>query len=145
MNDRKDMTDDEAIEFIARVCHEQNKAYCELIGSNAVQPHWEDLDEETRNSCVAGVKFVLNSIIESGEGLDCGLDKLTPEVMHENWMKSKEKDGWVYGEVKDVVKKTHPNMVPYESLSKEEQFKDTLFSAAVVMLTIALDSHYNID
>jgi len=39
--------------------------------------------------------------------------------------------GWVYGEVKDVEKKTHPCIVPYEQLPVEQQSKDYIFKGIV--------------
>jgi hypothetical protein len=35
----------------------------------------------------------------------------------------KVKDGWVYGEVKDVEAKTHPCIVPFDALSVEQTDK----------------------
>jgi hypothetical protein len=46
-------------------------------------------------------------------------------------MEHKEKYGWVYGEVKDAEKKTHPCMVPYEKLPIEQRVKDYLFKAVI--------------
>jgi len=46
-------------------------------------------------------------------------------------MKQKRDDGWVYGEVKDPERKTHPCMVPYDDLPIEQRAKDTLFGATV--------------
>jgi len=55
----------------------------------------------------------------------------TPEEGHEGWLRIKEKEGWVYGPVKDTVAKTHPCMLPYNELPADQRFKDTLFSLAV--------------
>ena len=51
--------------------------------------------------------------------------------MHNNWSAEKVADGWVYGEVKDVEKKTHPCLVPFDQLPLFQQKKDKLFSAIV--------------
>jgi hypothetical protein len=56
----------------------------------------------------------------------------TPEDSHKNWLAHKVKDGWVYGPVKDVEKKEHPCMVPYEELPLEQRVKDYLFRAVVL-------------
>ena len=37
--------------------------------------------------------------------------------------------GWVYGPVRDVEKKTHPDMVPFDQLEQREQDKDAVFLA----------------
>jgi hypothetical protein len=51
-------------------------------------------------------------------------DSKSPKESHDNWMNAKIKDGWIYGEVKDVDKKTHPCLIPYEKLPYEEKIKD---------------------
>jgi RyR domain. len=60
---------------------------------------------------------------------------MTSENLHQNWLDQKKKDGWVYGKTKDAEKKTHPCMVPYSDLPKEQQVKDHLFHAIVSILT----------
>ena len=110
---------------IARVCHEANRAYCISIGDDS-QPAWEDAPEWQRESAIDGVRFHL----DSGE-----MDGFDPAASHENWMRQKEDDGWVYGSVKDPVKKQHPCMVPYDELPEEQRRKDHLFTAVVLALT----------
>lgn len=56
---------------------------------------------------------------------------VTPEQMHQNWMKVKLADGWVYGPVKDSTQKTHPCLLDYSQLGPEQRIKDYLFSAVV--------------
>jgi hypothetical protein len=46
-------------------------------------------------------------------------------------MKQKLEEGWKYGEIKDVEKKEHPCMVPYEELDLNQKAKDSLFIAVV--------------
>ena len=106
------------LEEIAKTCHEVNRAYCESIGDNS-QPKWEDAPDWQKQSAINGVKFHLKDPTN------------TPEDSHINWMKEKEDDGWVFGEVKDVEKKIHPCMVSYDQLPKEQQTKDSLFIAVV--------------
>lgn len=104
-------------EQIARICHEVNRAYCNSIGDNS-QPSWEDAPDWQKDSAVNGVNFHLNY-------------DTTPEQSHENWMREKEADGWVYGPTKDPEKKEHPCMVPYDQLPLEQRTKDYLFKAIV--------------
>ena len=54
-----------------------------------------------------------------------------PEDSHNNWMALKMAEGWVYGEFKDPVAKTHPCMLPYDQLPEWQQKKDALFLAIV--------------
>lgn len=102
---------------IAKTCHEVNRAYCLSIGDTS-QPKWEDAPQWQRDSAIKGVEFHLNN-------------ETTPEQSHESWLKEKIDNGWVYGERKDAEKKTHPCIVPYEDLPKEQQVKDYLFKAVV--------------
>ena len=49
--------------------------------------------------------------------------------LHQDWMDAYAKMGWVYGEVRDVEAKTHPDMVPYAELGHLECDKDAVFVA----------------
>lgn len=53
----------------------------------------------------------------------------TPEREHDSWMRAYEAMGWRYGAVRDVVAKTHPDMVPFADLPKAERDKDAVFLA----------------
>lgn len=53
----------------------------------------------------------------------------TPELEHESWVKAYEAMGWRYGPVRNTVKKTHPDMVPYHRLGQAEREKDAIFLA----------------
>lgn len=103
---------------IAKVCHQANKAYCESQGDLS-QLDWADAPEWQAQSGINGVKFRL-------ENPDAG-----PDAMHNNWSAEKLADGWVYGDVKDAEKKTHPCLVPFDQLPLFQQKKDKLFSAIV--------------
>ena len=103
--------------LIAKMCHNVNKAYCEATGDLS-QPSWEDAPDWQKESALAGVLFHLEQ-------------EVTPEQSHISWMKEKADNGWVYGEVKDPGNKTHPCMVDYKDLPKEQRVKDHLFKAIV--------------
>lgn len=107
-----------SIEKIAQAAHEINKAYCESLGDFS-QPSWEDAPQWQKNSSVNGVKF-------HRENPDAD-----PESSHENWLKEKCADGWVYGELKDPENKTHPCCVPYEMLPQEQRSKDFIFRQVI--------------
>lgn len=111
-----------SVGIIARVCHETNRAYCEALGDNS-QVAWEDAPDWQRDSAVEGVRFHI-------ENPDAG-----PSASHNSWMAQKEADGWVYGEVKDEEKKTHPCMVSFFLLPVEQQAKDFIFRAIVHAMT----------
>lgn len=103
---------------IAVVCHEANKAWCEA-NADFSQKSWEEAEQWQRDSAISGVKFRLNNP-------DAGKD-----TQHNAWMSDKVNDGWVYGEVKDPVAKTHPCIVPYDQLPEFQQKKGALFCAIV--------------
>lgn len=105
---------------IARVCHEVNKAYCESIGDTSQLP-WEEAPQWQKDSVMMGVDLHLSG--------DYG-----PEASHGSWMKQKVNEGWVYGEVKDPEVKTHPCIVPFDQLHKEQQAKDFIFTQIVKSL-----------
>lgn len=97
-------------EFIARIRH-----IC-WVGYQiaAEQPYTAEPTEEQIKSLLDGVDFALEN------------PNRTPAENHDNWMKHKLEQGWKYGEVKDVRKKTHPDLVPFEELPDIEKRKDTM-------------------
>lgn len=105
-------------ETIAAVCHEANRAYCQAMGDHS-QPRWEDAPDWQKTSCIEGVKAHI---------LD---PQMSPGDSHDAWMRHKAVDGWVYGETKDPVAKTHPCMRAYDQLPAEQRAKDYIFKAVV--------------
>ncbi|MCC6867055.1 MAG: hypothetical protein IT280_12945 [Ignavibacteria bacterium] len=105
-------------EEIAKVCHDANKSYCEAIGDLS-QKSWDEAEDWQRESAIKGVEFKQDNP-EAGNS-----------AQHEAWLKDKEAEGWVYGPVKDPIKKEHPCMVPYDELPEEQKKKDALFSSIV--------------
>lgn len=103
---------------IAELCHEVNRAYCQALGDDS-QPSWDEAPDWQKQSARMGVAMHLATP-------DAG-----PEASHEGWLKHKEAEGWVYGEVKDPDAKTHPCMVPFEQLPMAQQAKDYIFRAIV--------------
>lgn len=99
---------------IARTCYAVNAAYCRIIGDTP-----RDWDE-CKDSVVAGVNKAL--------------DGATPEQLHDAWCEFQKADGWVLGETKDVVAKTHPCLVQYDQLPAEQRNKDQFFIAVVESL-----------
>lgn len=54
-----------------------------------------------------------------------------PEEAHNSWWRKYIEMGWKYGAVRDTVEKTHPDMVPFNKLPKDEREKDEIFLALV--------------
>lgn len=105
-------------EIIAMVAHTINKAYCEALGDMS-QKSWDEAEDILKDSVITGVGFALAN------------PNITPEESHASWLAYKEEEGWKYGKVKDVEKKLHPCMVPYDELPADHKMKDTLFLACV--------------
>lgn len=105
-------------EQIAFICHQANKAWCEVNGDLS-QKSWRIAEQWQRDSAIAGVKFRFDN------------PDAKEDAQHNAWMADKIKDGWVYGEVKDAEKKTHPCLVPFGELPVFQQKKDALFCAIV--------------
>lgn len=60
----------------------------------------------------------------------CGPDRcMSPKQLHNDWVEAYKKMGWRYGPVRDVARKTHPDMVPYDELGELERDKDAVFIA----------------
>lgn len=106
------------VEKIAQVAHEVNRAYCQSMGDDSQLP-WEEAPQWQKDSAVLGVTFHVNN------------PKAGPNASHNSWMEQKIETGWVYGEVKDEVKKTHPCIMPFVQLPKEQKAKDYLFRQIV--------------
>lgn len=106
------------LKSIAKICHEANRSYCELLGDNS-QPKWEDAPEWQVSSCIDGVVFHMYHP-DAGDS-----------ASHDNWMEEKKRDGWKYGSSKDPENKEHPCMVPFNELPVEQQLKDKLFRSIV--------------
>ena len=104
------------IEKIAKCCHEANRVLCESIGDYSQRP-WDNAEEWQRKSAISGVEYFIMHPNEPDS------------AQHDAWSADKIRDGWVYGPDKDADKKTHPCLVPFGDLPKEQQAKDTLFKA----------------
>lgn len=102
--------------------HEANRALTQILKDVPVQPSWDEAPEEMIRSSVKGVVWRLEN------------PTAPASAQHDEWMRQKIADGWVLGEKKDAEKKTHPALVPYESLKPGVQLKDKVFTAVVLAL-----------
>lgn len=110
------------IEDIARLAHNVNYTYC-LQLEDLTAKTWDEAPDWQKESAIAGVEFVLKNVRQGVQ--------VAPWSAHISWANQKTKDGWIYGEVKDAEKKTHPCLVPWEQLPAEQKVKDKLFIAVV--------------
>ena len=106
------------------MCHMANKAWCETNGDTS-QKSWDEAEQWQRDSAIAGVEFRIAN------------PRAREDAQHNAWMADKIKDGWVYGETKDAVAKTHPCIVPFDKLPEFQQKKDRIFCAIVDALAPA--------
>jgi len=127
-------------EVIARACHSAWYAYTVLALGEEGQP-WESAPEWQRESILSVVGFWDFSVvlqfpdeIPSPEIVSDWARSELPSLSHENWAKARKEAGWVYGEVKDADKKTHPCLVPYNDLPKNQRMKDTVVLEAYLAL-----------
>lgn len=102
------------IDFIAQIRHLCWCCYQLGVG----QPYNVEPNEDQIESQKDGTRFMLEN------------PDITPEENHNNWMKKKKEQGWVYGEVKDFEKKTHPDLVLFEELPEVEKNKDVMDAVA---------------
>ncbi|MFD4857339.1 RyR domain-containing protein [Streptomyces atratus] len=104
-------------EDIARVAHEANRAVQSVTGDPVPSPAWNEAPQWQRDSAV--------------DGACRALDGETPEELHASWCEFKRSGGWTYGPTKDEQARTHPCLIPYADLPREQRVKDTLFGAVV--------------
>lgn len=113
----------DAIEKIARVCHEANRAWCLANNEAGTFPAWDQCPKIITDSALAGVNAILAN------------PDMTAEQSHDAWMKYKIAEGWTVGDVKDAGAKTHPSLIPYAELPPAVKVKDHLFRAIILALT----------
>jgi hypothetical protein len=103
---------------IAIVAHETNRAFCQTLGDGSQKP-WCEAEQWQRESAIKGVEFKLSN------------PGARASAQHDAWLRDKVADGWKYGKVKDATLKTHPCIVPYGELPRDQRLKDYLFQAIV--------------
>lgn len=101
---------------IAEVVHNIQRVFCESIGESL--PAWAESGNMQQTTISGVIALISTPDAEGG-------------FSHDEWMKGKISEGYVWGEVRDHVKKTHPSLVPFNQLPKNEQTKDHLFVATV--------------
>lgn len=106
------------VEQLASICHDANASYCRTLEDYSQLP-WDSAPKWQRDSAINGVQIHLDN------------PNMTPEESHKAWLIVKEREGWVHGEIKDVVAKTHPCMLPHDELPHDQQMKDHLFGIII--------------
>lgn len=123
------LTNEQAIEQIAIVCHEANRTFC-AVNNDYSQVEWLGSPEWQRQSAINGVLFHMQN------------PHAQPQDSHNSWLKEKYENGWRYGETKNPGTKEHPCCVPYSELPVEQQLKDYIFGGiakAMISKFVAAD------
>jgi RyR domain len=98
--------------------YEAARLQAEAMNAPIVPEEWNERDPDFRLQFLDVIAMM------------CGPDRKTsPAELHDDWVKAYEAMGWKYGEVRDAVAKTHPDMVHYDDLEPREQSKDAVFVA----------------
>jgi hypothetical protein len=130
-------------EIIAAACHSAWYAYTVLALQEEGEP-WPSAPQWQRESIMDAIEFWDDKMAEfdnqpahgtSEQWFQDQIGMLAP-LSHVNWMKHKEADGWIYGETKDPVAKTHHCMVPYSDLPADQQRKDAVVIQAYLSLRL---------
>lgn len=94
---------------LARICHEAHVALRIGLNDSATDVHFDALPRKRQ-------ELVEGEVRAFREG------KRLAEV-HWMWVEWMIAEGWRYGISRNLIQKTHPNMVPYEKLPAAEQAK----------------------
>lgn len=112
------------VEQVAVGC---NSACCNFLNSsdhtrNAMLP-WELMSEEERNGLISRVNIKLTR------------PEMSAELLHNEWMDMMISEGWRYGPLKDVNKKSDPMLLSYNDLIIEYRMLDVIISRIVSTLS----------
>ena len=107
-------------EKIAKIIYEATRIEAKWSERSIVPEKWENRDEKFKKQFIDIIDKYLSQ------------EKLpTPEEAHNSWVQSYIDMGWKYGEKRDVEKKTHPDILPFSQLPKDERDKDAIFLVVV--------------
>jgi hypothetical protein len=110
-------------EKIARLIYEATRVEARWSNRSIVPEPWEKRDEKFRKQFVDIIdKYLLLKELP------------TPKEAHNSWMEAYFKMGWKFGKQRDVVKKTHPDLLPFDRLPKDERDKDAIFLSFVWLI-----------
>lgn len=112
--------------FVERAARRAHDTIAFMCATGA--PPWSATPEWKKAQCRNGVRWVLAN------------PSATPEELHNQWVNEMSNNGWQYGPVKDEVARTHPCMVEYGALSRNDQLKDEYFISSVLEVSGAFTS-----
>ncbi len=101
------------IDCITAAAHETNRQW-QRMAMDPVDPPWEALKEEDKSFAKASTMNIL-------------INDFNAEAAHNDWVSQKKARGWTVGTAKSAEAKTHPCLVSWAQLPKEQQAKDELW------------------
>lgn len=104
--DRKRM---ENVENIARIAWETNRTLQIADGENWPDEPWDSAPAERRQLCIGAVSLV------------CEGGVTDPAITHDYWSSGMLLDGWAWSHEKDLKRKKHPSLIPWEELTPRAQ------------------------
>jgi hypothetical protein len=111
-------TGDTVLERQTVFIYEAARLQAAAVNAPIVPEPWDARDERFRTQMSANVAKMM------------GPERFKdPEEAHDSWWQAYEDMGWTYGPVRDLEKKTHPDMVPFNQLGWEERIKDAVYIA----------------
>ena len=114
------MKNKKLLENLAEIIYEATRLEAKWSNRSIVPEKWNNRDDKFRTQFI--------DIIDKYMSQD---NLPTPKKAHNSWVEAYRKMGWQYGKTRSVVEKTHPDMVPFEKLPKDERDKDAVFLMAV--------------
>jgi hypothetical protein len=103
------------LDEIAKICHNTHVRYCSNMNLKGMTLSWNDVQENHKNIIKDSLQKIINGEIKN------------PKESHNNFVKQKEKEGWVYGEDYSLEDKINPRLTDFENLSINDKVKEILF------------------
>lgn len=94
-------------------------ALSSFAGEQDVVSEFDQLPDAQKDGLLSGIDMLLS---DQNAGAD---------ARHNAWMEKMLADGWKFSKKRDDAAKTHPRLVPFDSLPKKEVAKETLLHAIV--------------
>jgi len=113
---------------IAKAIYEAARLEAEWSKRSLIPEKWQDRDGRFREQYIRTVQNYLTMT-----------NLPPPDEIHANWMRRYLLMGWDYGEKVDRELKTHPDLVPYDELPKDEKDKDAIFLALIWLAQQLID------
>lgn len=111
------------INTCAAAAHEAIRVFSQRLGRE--EPHWEDSGATHQ----LAIRSTTHNVLANGHNA---------EQVHMTWRVQMVEQGWTHGSVKDIEKKTHPAVLPYELLDLEQKVKNEMFVEIVQSVSRAL-------